>query len=153
MSATPNKPLRAGTVLCFDFSMRHIGVAAASTVTRVASPLTTINNPADGGVNWNALASLIQEWRPLAVIVGLPLTEDGGEQRETQAARRFGQRVHGRFGVQVYWQDERYTTRLALDAGKNYRVPRPTNSLDAVAAQIILQSWLDSTAQADANGV
>ncbi|MDH4273573.1 MAG: Holliday junction resolvase RuvX [Gammaproteobacteria bacterium] len=155
MSATPSPPTKRaeGTLLGLDFSLRHIGVAAASTVTRVANPVTTINNPSGGGVNWDALTALLQQWRPIAVIVGLPLTEDGGEQEETRAARRFGRRLHGRYGVQVYWQDERYTTRLAKDAGKNYHVPRHTNTLDAVAAQIILQSWLDSTAQATANGV
>lgn len=149
MSVTPDL---AGNLLGFDFSAQRIGVALATTVTRAARALTTLHSPAKGGVDWDAITGLLEQWKPVAVVVGLPLTVDGGEQQETINARRFGQRLHGRYGVRVHFQDERYTTQLAKES-RPPRGPRAAQGVDAIAAQIILQSWLDGVAQQSTNGV
>jgi len=123
------------TLLCFDFGSKRIGVAVGQTVTGTASPLLTItshNNKPD----WEKIQEVITDWRPEAVIVGIPLTMHGTTQVMTEAAERFARRIEGRFHVPVYRMDERLSTFEARErAGDDA-------DLDAVAAQAILESWM-----------
>lgn len=131
------------TVLGFDFGTRRIGVAVGQTLTHSARPLTTLR-ARDGQPDWQAVATLLQEWQPGALIVGLPVHMDGSEHERTRAARRFGNRLHGRFALPVEWVDERLTSdeaeRQLREAGG------AAADVDAVAAQLIVQSWLDQHA-------
>ncbi|GGI73284.1 Holliday junction resolvase RuvX [Shewanella gelidii] len=133
------------TVLGFDFGTKSIGIAIGQQVTGSANPLTSIK-ATDGIPNWDDIGALIQEWQPDLVVVGLPLNMDGTEQEMTQRARKFANRINGRFGVKVATQDERLTTadakaRLfelggykALDKGQ----------IDAVSAVLIIESYFES---------
>jgi len=134
------------TVLAFDFGTRRIGVALGNALTRIARPLTTIDREASAA-RFEAIASLIDEWRPDILIVGRPLHADGSEHEMTARAERFARQLSGRFGLQVTCVDERFTT-LAADAeltGAGVRGRRRKAARDAVAAQLILQSWFDET--------
>lgn len=135
------------TVLGFDFGLKSIGVAVGQTVTRQASALTAIKAQ-DGAPNWQTVEALLQEWQPDMLIVGLPLNMDGTEQPMTQAARRFANRLHGRFHLPVALQDERLTTaeaRTTLFEQGGYKA-LTKSAIDATAARSIVESWL---AQAD----
>lgn len=132
-----------GTVLGFDFGMRRIGVAVGQTVTRTATPLMVL--PAqDGAPQWAEIARLIESWGPKELVVGLPLHMDGTEQDLTRAAKRFGNRLQGRFGLPVFWQDERLTSVEAewtlAEAARNGA--RSTHETDSMAATLILEAWL-----------
>jgi putative Holliday junction resolvase len=141
------------TVLAFDFGTRRIGVALGNALTRVARPLTTVDREASAA-RFEAIAALIDQWRPDMLIVGRPLHADGSEHEMTARAERFARQLSGRFGLEVQCVDERFTT-LAADAelaaagvrGRERRAAR-----DAVAAQIILQSWFDETKEKDIRG-
>jgi len=134
------------TILAFDFGTRKIGVAIGNTLTRIARPLTTIESDVSAA-RFDRIASLIDEWRPDLLVVGRPLHADGSEHEMTARAERFARQLSGRFGVSVTCVDERFTTVVA-DAelatmgvhGKERKAHR-----DAVAAQLILQSWFDET--------
>jgi len=134
------------TILAFDFGTRRIGVALANTLTRVARPLTTLEC-ADSAAQLDAIAALIGEWQPSALIVGLPLHADGAPHATTDKARRFARELEARFRLPVAMVDERYTTQVAARspqvAGRG-RAARGRR--DEAAAQIILQAWLDETA-------
>ncbi|MGB0360620.1 MAG: Holliday junction resolvase RuvX, partial [Endozoicomonas sp.] len=88
---------------------------------------------------------LISEWKPDAVIVGIPLNMDGTESEMSRRARKFGNRIHGRFNLPFYEVDERLTSFEAkkwaekLGHKGHYR----SNPIDAMAAQIILEAWLN----------
>ncbi len=141
------------TVLAFDFGTRKIGVALGNAITRVARPLTTIEREASAA-RFEAIASLIDEWRPDMLIVGRPLHADGSEHEMTARAERFARRLSGRFGLEVRCVDERFTT-LAADAelaGAGVRGRERKAARDAVAAQLILQSWFDETERKDIRG-
>ena len=129
------------TVLAFDFGTQRIGVAVGSTITRSARPLTTIDAPA-GDARDAALARVIVQWQPDLLVVGLPVHADGSPHQMTARARRFGEDLRERFQIPVDYADERYTSELATVAlggqGRKGRQKR-----DEVAAQIILQAWLD----------
>lgn len=138
-ASSPEKPR---VVLGFDFGMRQIGVAVGQEITRSASPLTTLKAH-DGKPNWDQIAQLIKQWRPDLLIVGLPLNMDQSEQPLTVAARRFGNRLRGRYGLAVEWVDERLST---IEARERLHLKSPFSgrhqALDQVAAQCILQTWL-----------
>ena len=131
------------TILAFDFGTRRIGVASANTVTRVAHPLTTLDNtkPAAG---LDAIAALIDEWHPARLVVGLPMHADGTPHAMTARARRFAQELETRFKLPVAMVDERYTTQVAARmpqvAGRG-RAGRGRR--DEAAAELILQAGLD----------
>jgi len=118
--------------LAFDFGMRRVGVATGNSLTRTATPLTTV--AAEGEARMAKIGALIAEWRPTALVVGVPRHPDGAAHANTERARRFGRQLHARFGLPVLEIDERYTTPDAKRAG--------AADLDAAAAAIILEQHL-----------
>lgn len=132
------------TILGFDFGMKNIGIAVGQDLTLTANPLTAIK-ARDGIPDWEHIRKLLDEWKPQLLIVGLPLNMDGTEQEMTAAARRFGNRLHGRFNIPVEWQDERLTTYEALDQMgiRSKMDTRQRSDVDQLSAQLILQSWLN----------
>lgn len=118
------------TILAFDFGEKRIGVAVGNTITKTSEPLKIIEekNQQD---KFQVIEELIQEWQPQMLVVGLPTHPDGAEHEMTQKAKRFGNQLNGRFQKEVVWVDERYTS-VSVDGGN-----------DALAAQLILQQYLD----------
>ena len=144
MVAAISSAAPAGTVLGFDFGTQRIGVAVGETGIGVAHPLATIAAMA-GRERFEAIGALIEEWRPVLLVVGLPTHADGTAHAMTGRALRFARQLEGRFGLPVACCDERHTTQdaeLALrDAGVRGRAGRTVR--DQVAAQLILQAYLD----------
>jgi len=129
-------------VLAFDFGTRRIGVAVGNELLKSARELTPL--PARDGIpDWNQLTRLVEEWQPDLFVVGLPLNMDGSESAMSTRARKFGNRLHGRYGKPCQMVDERGTTReakqIAQAAGHrgNYR----QDSVDGIAAVLILEGW------------
>jgi len=136
-----------GTLLAFDFGHRRIGVAVGQTLTATANALAVV--PVAKTPDWEAISTLIKQWKPVAVVVGLPLAADGGETGLSGDARRFGRRLAGRFGVNVLYEDERLTSvsveQRFVDARASGSMRRKDAALkDAMAAQLILENWLQS---------
>lgn len=138
-------PPASGVVLAFDFGTRRIGVAMGETILGLARPLTTIEGEANAP-RFAAIEALLREWQPARLVVGLPLALDGTPHDMTARARRFANQLHGRFGLPVDLVDERLTSAEAesrmREAGTDTR--RHRAQVDAVAAQIILQSYFDT---------
>ena len=118
------------TILAFDFGEKRIGVAVGNTITKTAEALKIIQEK-NQDEKFKAIETLIQEWQPQLLVVGLPTHPDGVEHEMTQKAKRFGNQLHGRFQKEVVWVDERYTSVSVQDGN------------DALAAQLILQQYLD----------
>jgi putative Holliday junction resolvase len=143
----PEQAAPRGTLLAFDFGTRRIGVAVGQTETRTANPLTTIRTTGEAG--WLEISALVKEWRPCALLVGLPLDAGGEETDMSRAARRFGRELERRFSATVYFMDERLTSRLAESQFADLRASggarrKGARNLDAMAAKIILENWLQS---------
>jgi len=132
-----------GLYIGFDFGYKRIGVAVGQSLTKSASPLTTL--AAKSGVpTWPEIAALIKKWRPSGLIVGLPTKIDGQEQYTTQAARNFAKQLIDRFALPVHLVDERLTTvaaRTELYTQGGYRKIQHSQ-VDCLAACIILEQWL-----------
>ena len=132
------------TFLGFDYGLKNIGVAVGQELTNTASPLTVIK-ARNGIPNWDDIQKLLDQWQPQLLIVGLPLNMDGSEQVMSKAARKFGNRLNGRFQIAVEWQDERLSTYEALDQlGIHSKLDaKHRDDVDRISAQLILQSWLN----------
>lgn len=134
------------TVLAFDFGEKRIGVAVGNTEVGIAHPLETITAESNAA-RFTAIAAIIQEWRPSRLVVGLPAHLDGAEHELTRLARKFAKRLHARFNLPVMLIDERLSSAAAsLLLRETGLVGRRQKAiLDKVAAQHILQQYLDST--------
>ncbi|MBU6501827.1 MAG: Holliday junction resolvase RuvX [Burkholderiales bacterium] len=132
--AGPDAPLALQTFLAFDFGLKRTGVATGNRLLRSAQPQATIQ--AEGDARFALVRARIEEWRPDALVVGVPFHPDGAAHENTARARRFARQLHGRFGLPVFEVDERYSTTEALSAG--------AGDADAMAACIILEQFLRS---------
>lgn len=136
------KPRSPQTVIAFDFGTKKIGVAVGQSITCSASPLPMLK-ARDGIPDWNQIERLLREWQPDRVVVGLPLNMDDSENELTVRAKKFANRVHGRFGLPVEMMDERLSTREAkeLAFAMGHQGNFSENPVDSLAARLILESW------------
>ncbi len=137
-------------VLGFDYGDRRIGVAVGQRITGTAQALSVVGNHA-GKPAWIEIDQQVARWRPDALVVGLPLTLGGDEQPMSRAARRFAGALALRYQLPVYAHDERLTSieadqRFAQARRAGTRRRRDARVLDAIAAQVIVESFLASPA-------
>ena len=118
--------------LAFDFSPRRVGVAVGNTMLKLAQPLATVST--QGDARFAAIARLVREWQPDALVVGVPTHPDGAPHDNTRRAKAFARQLHGRFRLPVHEVDERYTTVEAMAQG--------AGDVDAAAAALILEQFL-----------
>ena len=134
MSRASTAPVAATPLsfLAFDYGAKRVGAAIGNTLTHSAQPLHTIAER--GEARFAAIARLIAEWQPSALVVGVPFHPDGAAHDNTERSRRFARQLQGRFHLPVHEVDERYTTTEAASAG--------ARDLDAASAAIILNQFL-----------
>jgi len=132
-------------VLGFDYGTRQIGVAVGQTLTASASPLRELR-ARDGIPDWEEIAALLREWRPDALVVGLPLNMDGTPSDMSARAEKFARRLQGRFGLSVHCIDERLSTfeakQTLRDSGRRQHGSYRDNPVDSLAAVLLLETWL-----------
>lgn len=136
--------LYQGTLLAFDFGTKRIGIAVGNTVSGTAQPLITINDEKNE-TRFAAIAALLREWQPAALVVGLPCNEDGTPHELTALCRRFANRLKGRFDLPTILVDERYTSAAASAAldEEGIHGRKQKSLIDQYAAQQILQAYFD----------
>jgi len=144
--AAPARIRRDGTVLGFDVGSRRIGVAVGSAFGHGARALAVIDVHGEQ-IDWQAIDRLHKEWRPDGMIVGDPMTLDGGDQPARVRAHAFARELRGRYRVPVVLVDERASSieaaqRFAIDRAEGRRKRRDAAALDAVAAAVIVERWL-----------
>ena len=142
----PDSPLRpTGTLLAFDFGEKRIGIAVGEWALAQAHPLTTIRSEVNAE-RFAVIAALIDEWKPVRLIVGLPVALDGTPHAMTARCTRFANQLRGRFGLPVDYAEERFSSVEADErlraAGHDARSAK--EHVDALAAQIILQNYFES---------
>jgi putative holliday junction resolvase len=133
-----------GTVMAFDFGEKRIGVATGETILKTAHALATVDAE-QNEVKFKQIGFLIAEWQPSLLVVGLPTHMDGEAHLMTQLAKKFAQRLEGRFNLPVVMIDERLTSAEASQSLRDAGITgiKQKAMIDAVAAQTILQSYFD----------
>ncbi len=134
MVAAPPVTPALQSFLAFDFGLKRTGVAYASRLLGQAQPQGTVN--ASGDARWPLIAQHIERWQPDALVVGVPYHPDGARHENTERAQKFARQLHGRFGLQVFEVDERYSTTEAHAQG--------AKDVDAASACVILDQFLRS---------
>lgn len=133
-------------VFGFDVGSKLTGVAIGNTLTASARALTTITMR-DDNPDWQRLDALRQEWQPDTLVIGLPLTLDGGEQPASRRARTFSAQLQQRYNLPVVLIDERHSSqeaaqRFAAARAVGLKRRRDAAQIDAEAAAVILERWL-----------
>ena len=126
------------TALGFDFGTKSIGIAVGQQITGTARGLGTVK-----AHDWQAIAQLIDKWQPDILIVGLPIDMVEKETPITKAARKFSQLLKERFKLPIEMIDEKLSSREArmILQSKDQRYEK--KDIDALSAELILQSWLN----------
>jgi len=124
-----------GTVLAFDFGLKRIGVAVGEPELRTAHPLPAVSS-------FEKIQSLVAEWRPRMLVVGLPTSAQGEPHAMTKQAEIFARRLEKKFRLPVARVDERYTSVEAESRLKGLK----KKAVDSVAAQLILEQYFDEAA-------
>lgn len=120
------------TFIAFDFGLKRTGVAVGNRLMRTAQPQGSIH--AEGNARFDGVAAKLKEWQPDAIVIGVPYHPDGAPHENTARAKKFGRQLQGRFGLQVFEVDERYSTTEAIASG--------AKDADAMSACIILEQFL-----------
>ena len=135
--------------LAFDFGLKKIGVAVGDSLLKHARPLSTLKSETRQQ-RFEQVEELLKEWQPDQVVVGLPLTLDGGEQEASTHARRFANQLHGRYGLEVILVEEQNSSMEAQHLIRQFKqfdarqARRFADEDDAVAAAVLMQRHLDS---------
>lgn len=130
-------------VLSFDFGTKRIGVAIGQTITGTASELPPLKAK-DGIPNWQDIENLIKEWQPDLLLVGLPLNMDGTESEMSKRARKFANRLHGRFGKPFEMIDERLTSEEIKYELRDQGIHNfGHHSVDGMVAKILFEDWCE----------
>lgn len=135
-------------ILAIDYGRKRIGLAISDPLGITAQPLPTIVEKSPEKV-FQRLAGIIQDMEVEEVVVGLPLQLDGLEGLAAQEVKRFAQTLSKTLSVPVRLADERLTSALAtkLLTLSGYRGKKKKEKVDTVAAQAILQTYLDTKRQ------
>ncbi|MCH1600719.1 MAG: Holliday junction resolvase RuvX [Pseudomonadales bacterium] len=141
LESFPSRTTKPLAALSFDFGTQRIGVAFGQSISGTARPVCVLKAN-DGIPDWEQVGSVIAEWSPDVLVVGLPYNLDGTESELLKRAVKFGNRLNGRFHKPCYGMDERLSSRAAIE-----QVMEETGSMnkksgiDDIAAQIILENW------------
>ncbi|MCB1030469.1 MAG: Holliday junction resolvase RuvX [Acidimicrobiales bacterium] len=142
-------------VLALDLGSKRIGVAVSDADERVAIPITTLERIADKSRLYAQIQQLVEDWEAELVLLGLPIDLEGKTGIAASAVIAEREQLAKRLKVPVELHDERMTTRIAerslrergdLDAKARRKV------IDAVAASVILQDWMDARRNAGSVG-
>jgi putative Holliday junction resolvase len=127
----------ARTVLAFDFGLKRIGVAVGEPELRTAHPLPAVSR-------FDQVESLVEEWKPASLVVGLPTSVQGKAHAMTRQAQDFARRLERRFKLPVTRVDERFSSIEAQSRLRGTRAKK--TEIDSVAAQLLLEQYFDEAA-------
>lgn len=125
------------TVLAFDYGARRIGVAVGQTLSKTAQPVTVVKQK-NGHIDWPSISKIIAEWQPNRILVGYPETADGTIGRLHQQIARFSAELKERYSLPIVHCDEHLSSFEAKQSPLTEKY-----GLDALAAQVILETWLN----------
>jgi putative Holliday junction resolvase len=130
-------------IAAIDFGRRRLGIAAADPSGIVVYPAGVIQRHSLKR-DLAALSSLLKELEANRIIVGLPLNMDGTAGPAVRAAEQFAQHLRAATGLEVELHDERLSTFEAAERLKTTSKRGRRAMVDAVAAVVILESWLEA---------
>ena len=136
-------------LLAFDFGLKRVGVGLGITVTGTASPLQTIAYP-NMEMLWESIDSLIAEWKPQLLLVGLPNLNSGQEHSLEKPIKKFTNRLKHRYQLPVELIDESFSSQQAENrlkqmrqSGRQKKINK--HEIDKQAAALLVEQWLEQS--------
>jgi putative pre-16S rRNA nuclease len=133
--------------LGIDFGERRIGLALSDPTGTIAAPLDTLRRRAGKRAPLTRLEQVARHFEVARLVVGLPLDLRGRETEWCTEVRVFGDDLAARLGIPVTYVDERLTSQMAERAVRSIGLRKTEREqkgrVDAAAAALILQAWLD----------
>ena len=136
-----------GTAIGFDFGLKRIGIACGNPMAGSTAPLVTIKN-INGRPEWEHIDKIIEEWKPFALVVGLPLHQQATPQPMELAAKAFAKRLIKRYDLPTHLHNESHSSNeagriIAQNRRKHGRQKTRSGDIDKIAAALILENWFD----------
>lgn len=129
-------------IISFDLGKTNVGIAIGQTITKTATPLTTLKAN-KWEVNWIEIEKILIEWKPSIIVIGLPLNMNGTMQNTTKKAFNFAKKIYKKFSINFEFQDERLTTIESKEYLFNLGGSKFLNkNINSEAAAIILETWI-----------
>jgi putative holliday junction resolvase len=133
-----------GRMLALDVGERRVGVALCDETQTLARPLLTLKR-ASKNEDFARLAAVCREHAVESIIVGLPRTLRGEEGPQARRVRRYAAELQAALNLPINFWDERFSSVDAQERlASASRKPRARGEIDAAAAAIILQEYLDA---------
>ena len=138
-------------VLGIDLGERRVGVAVSDPTGSIAQPPPTLRRRTGKRMPLSTLQNLAEQYEVQEIVMGLPLAPSGGDTEWTRTVRETASKLKERSGLPVHLVDERFTSKAAERAVRHIGLPKKKREekgrVDAAAAVLILQSWLDARAR------
>jgi len=131
-------------IIGIDFGQKRIGIAVSDPLKIIASPVKTLSRTTEED-DLKKIDEVIKSYEAATVVVGLPKNMDGTEGQSAALAKDFAQKIKDKSAVEIVFKDERMSSQSAervLDEA-NMHWKKRKEVVDTIAAQIILQSYLD----------
>lgn len=130
-----------GTVfLAFDFGLKRIGVAYGNSLTGTSTAVGVVEADSEK-LRFEKIEKLVKEWQPEGFVVGVPRHPDGEPNDLTERCERFARQLTGRFGLQSYTVDERYTSAVVEDLLGGMVARKDKGRIDSASACLILEQY------------
>ena len=132
--------------LGIDLGSKRIGVASSDTSRTIASPVAVVERRGSHTADYKAIAEIVNEYEPDVIVVGLPLSLDGGESHAARLVRSEVVEMEKFFTVPIVVHDERFTTATAHASMMERKMTAQARRrvVDKVAAAVLLQGWLNA---------
>ena len=141
-----------GNILSFDFGEKRIGIAIGNSITKISHPLETINT-SKNTERYKLIELLLKTWKPVKLVIGYPLNDDGSLSKMSLLAKKFGMKLSNKYNIPITMIDERFTSSEAdlelKKFEKNFKQRKIV--IDQVAAMIILDSFFENYSDEDFN--
>lgn len=125
--------------LGLDVGEQRTGVAVGDSIGRIAQPFQTVSSHYLGEL----IHRILQEYDITDIVVGLPRNQSGEPTAQTEVVRQMAKKYLEHLGRPLHWQDESVTSVIAEERLKARKKPYTKGDIDAEAAAIILQDYLD----------
>ncbi len=127
--------------VCLDVGERRIGVAVGDSSLRLAWPLSTV---IVDGSEQDTIMDILESQQATDIVVGRPRNQSGEDTAQTKYVQDFAVKVLEPSKLSIHWQDESLTSVIAEDQLRASRKPYTKEQIDAQAATIILQDFLET---------
>jgi len=134
--------------IAFDYGLKKTGVAIGQSITKTASPLTSLSMD-NGKPDWSEIDIIFEDFKPSCAVFGMPEERINSNKNLIDNIKAFSSGIKQRYGISIKFVNEHLTSKIAKDQLKEQRQEGilqrqlKKGQIDSMAASIILQEWMN----------